>query len=87
MPARLSNSAVDGPALPAPNSAAPLCTGSGCWKHLVGVQEVEAPRDVEGDAVAQAVPQQPAARVRLYGAVQVAACSDDNSVPCPGPGA
>ena len=48
----------------------------------MGVQEVEAPCDVEGYAVPEAVPQQAAVRVRLYGAVQVATCSNHNSICC-----
>jgi hypothetical protein len=52
-----------------------------CRKHLVGVQEVEAPCNVQGYAVPQAVPQQPPVCVRLYGTVQVTACSQQQQPP------
>ena len=47
--------------------------------HLVGVQEVEAPRNVECDAMAETVPQQVPTCVGLNCAAQVAACTGQKS--------
>ena len=48
----------------------------------MGMQKVEAPCDVEGYAVPQAVPQQAAVCICLYGAVQVTACSQHHQHSC-----
>ena len=51
----------------------------------MGVQEVEAARNVQRDPVPEAVPEQAAIRVSLDGAVQIATCSRSQQHICTAP--